>query len=62
MKIQLRGTMPNLRRSSSRHVKKNWPRSTLSILVMTATKAQDYTRAFSCENGKILVKKTHNHR
>lgn len=54
MKIQWRGTMPNLRRSSSRHVKKNWPRSTLSILVMTATNAQVYTRAFSCENCKSL--------
>lgn len=40
MKIQSRGTMPNLRRSSSRRVKKNWPRSTLSTLVMTATKAR----------------------
>lgn len=36
MKILSSGTMPNLRRSSSRCVKRSWPKSTPSILVIPA--------------------------
>lgn len=39
MRIQLRGTMPSLRRNFSRPVRKNLPRSTPSTLVMTTSSA-----------------------
>lgn len=48
MKIQLKDTMPSLRRSSSRRVKKSWLRSTPSTQVMTTSNTAVDTGDYVC--------------
>lgn len=64
MRTQSRGTMPNLRRSFSRRVRKNWPRSTpFTLVTTTATTAlnthshlfRDWNHLFKCSSGQYRL-------